>query len=149
MYRENRSFYWNNRRLRYLVVTVDPGVGDSLHGTLAADRTAVHFGHASGESALPAGFFAGGGLTADVSRGEAIVRRADCLLCHTIDGAGVVPSFTTIARSKGGDAAASSALATVIAKGSPTAIGGIQMPPHPSLNEAEISSLIAFILAAA
>ena len=142
----NRSFYWNNRRLRYLVVTEDPGVGDSLHGTLTADQTSVHVGYLNSESPLPAEFFAAGGQTANIARAQAIIHRADCLMCHTIDGGNVVPSLTAIARSTRDDTASRSKLATVIAKGGSTTIGGIQMPPHASLSDADISSLIDFIL---
>jgi cytochrome c len=142
----NRSFYWNNRRIRYLVVTEDPGVGDSLHGTLPADQTSVHVGYVNSESPLPAEFFAAGGQTGNIARAQAIIHRADCLLCHTIDGGNVVPSFTAIARSTRDDPASRLKFATVIAKGGSTSIGGIQMPPHASLSEADIGSLIDFIL---
>jgi cytochrome c len=144
----NRSFYWNDRKLRYLIVTDDPGVGDSLHGTLPVGQTAVHFGRLMRAESLPASFLAAGGLTANVARARAVIGRENCLVCHTVEdsNASVVPSFTTIARSAVDDAGTRSRWATIIVKGSDTAVGGIKMPPHPSLGEADVGSVVDFIL---
>jgi cytochrome c len=142
----NRTFYWNDRPLRYLVLTEDPASGDTLHGTLPVERTSVHSGYVAHNAAIPKEFFSAGGESAAVGHGRVLINAQDCLLCHTIAGTGVISSFTVIGRAANAAGGRKAELTNTISKGSTTNIGGIQMPPHPGLSPADVSDVVDFIL---
>ncbi len=142
----NRTFYWAGRRLRYLVVTQDPLSGDSLHGSLPSEYTAVYAGSVSGSGPTPAAFFASGGISRSVDRGRALVKSADCLLCHTVDESGVIPNLTLIGAQARDKPTERARLEKIISTGSTTAVGGIQMPAHPNLSSAEVGDLADYIV---
>lgn len=78
----------------------------------------------------------------------AIMKKAACEACHSVDKKGVGPSYKDVAakRKKQKDAAA--VLAEKIRKGGSGVYGQIPMPPNPAnkVSDAEIKQMVAWIL---
>ena len=69
-----------------------------------------------------------------------------CSGCHTLDKRVVGPSFREVARRYGGDAGAAARLAAKIRAGGQGAWGQVPMPPAAAISDAELSTLIAWVL---
>ena len=70
-----------------------------------------------------------------------------CSGCHTLDKKVVGPSFREIATRYAGDAAAPARLAAKVRAGGQGVWGAIPMPPAPGISDADLSTLIAWVLA--
>ena len=83
---------------------------------------------------------------ADAKAGEAVVKKSDCMLCHTVDKAVVGPAFKDIAAKYKGDKTAVVKLSEKVKKGGGGVWGTNQMLPHPALSDAEIKSAVEWVL---
>ncbi|WP_250466314.1 c-type cytochrome [Caballeronia sp. GAFFF2] len=79
----------------------------------------------------------------------AIARSNACMGCHAVDRKLVGPSFQQVADKYKGDASASAKLEAKVKKGGAGVWGSIPMPSHPSMNDAEIKTVVAWVLAGA
>ena len=79
----------------------------------------------------------------------AIARSNACMGCHAIDRKLVGPSFQQIAEKYKGDAQASAKLEKKVRNGGAGVWGPIPMPSHPRMNDADIKTVVAWILAGA
>ena len=69
-----------------------------------------------------------------------------CNGCHTVDKRVVGPSFREVAAKYGADAGAASRLAAKIRNGGKGAWGEVPMPPNPGLSDADLKSILAWVL---
>lgn len=87
---------------------------------------------------------------ASVSGAESLMKKSDCFSCHKVDAKLVGPAYAWVAYRFKGDASAVDKLAAAIKNGSSgqwTAYtGGIPMPPHPQLSDADIKAMVKWIL---
>ncbi len=84
------------------------------------------------------------------SRGPAaLAREANCLACHATASRMVGPSFKEVADRYRGDNKAEATLSSRVKNGAQGVWGGIPMPPHPTLADDDIRSLVRWILAGA
>jgi cytochrome c len=79
----------------------------------------------------------------------AIARSNACMGCHAIDRKLVGPSFQQIAGKYKGDAQASAKLEKKVKNGGAGVWGSIPMPSHPKMNDADIRTVVAWVLAGA
>jgi cytochrome c551/c552 len=70
-----------------------------------------------------------------------------CSGCHTLDKRVVGPSFREIAQRYAGDARAPAQLAGKVRKGGKGAWGQVPMPPAAAISDAELATLIGWVLA--
>jgi len=85
---------------------------------------------------------------ADAKAGEAVVKKSDCMLCHSVDKAVVGPAFKDIAaKYKGADKAKVAQLAQKVKTGGSGVWGTNAMIPHPSLSDAELQDAVMWVLA--
>lgn len=73
----------------------------------------------------------------------------NCLACHQTDKKLVGPSYQEVAAKYKGQADAPALLAEKIKKGGVGVWGQIPMPPNPNVPDADIKTLVAWILAMA
>jgi cytochrome c len=95
---------------------------------------------------LVAGVFATGAARA-ADAGEELLKKSGCTACHSIDKKVVGPSYKEVAAKYRGDAKAPAALAEKVKKGGSGVWGPVPMPPNAAVSDADIKTLVAYILA--
>jgi cytochrome c len=92
-----------------------------------------------------AGLLAPGAAYADA--GEDLVKKAGCTACHSNDKKIVGPAYSDVAAKYKGDAGAAAKLADKVKKGGTGAWGPVPMPPNPAVSDADLKTMITYILA--
>jgi cytochrome c len=82
-------------------------------------------------------------------RGQAIANSNACMGCHAVDRKLVGPSFQQIAAKYRGDAQAPAKLALKVKNGGSGVWGAIPMPAHPAMSDADIHTVVDWVLAGA
>jgi cytochrome c len=77
---------------------------------------------------------------------EALAKKNACMACHAIDKKLVGPSFKDIAAKYRGDGNAEAMLADKVKKGSSGVWGQVPMPPNAAVPEADIKTLVKWVL---
>jgi len=83
---------------------------------------------------------------ADAKAGEAVAKKSDCMLCHSVDKAIVGPAFKDIAAKYKGDKTAEAKLIEKVKKGGGGVWGPNVMLPHPALSDADLKSVVGWVL---
>ena len=80
--------------------------------------------------------------------GEAIVKKARCVACHTVDQKRVGPPYKDVAARYKGDAKAAAKLFDKVRTGGASAWGEIPMLPHPAdkISDEDLKAAIQWIL---
>ena len=94
-------------------------------------------------------FFFGQFVFADFNQAESLMKKSDCLACHSKTQKIVGPSFEEISKKYKNEKNASTQLTQSVIKGSQGKWGAIPMPPHPTLNEKDAQTMIEGILSLA
>src|SRR5512138_2517167 len=92
-----------------------------------------------------AGLLAAGAVHADA--GEDLIKKNGCTACHSIDKKLVGPPYVEVAAKYKGDAGAAAKLADKVKKGGSGVWGQVPMPPNPQVSDADLKTIIAYILA--
>ena len=92
-----------------------------------------------------AGLLAPGAAYADA--GEDLVKKAGCTACHSNDKKIVGPAYNDVSAKYKGDAGAAAKLADKVKKGGTGAWGPVPMPPNPAVSDADLKTMITYILA--
>ena len=82
-------------------------------------------------------------------RGLAIARANACMGCHAVDRKLVGPSFQQVAEKYKGNAGAPALLSKKVKDGGAGVWGAIPMPAHPAMNDADIRTVVDWVLAGA
>ena len=77
---------------------------------------------------------------------QRLLETSGCTGCHAPDKRVVGPSFKEVAARYAGDMKSASSLARKIRQGGQGAWGNVPMPPNPGLSEADMQSLVAWVL---
>ncbi len=77
---------------------------------------------------------------------EELAKKYNCLACHQTDKKLLGPSYQDVAAKYKGQADAPAKLAEKVKKGSAGVWGQIPMPPNPTVPDADINALVAWIL---
>jgi cytochrome c len=99
--------------------------------------------------AAPAGVCVSSAHAADVSGGQKVAAANACMGCHAVDRKLVGPSFQQIAAKYKGDNQAPAKLARKVKDGGSGVWGMIPMPAHQSMSDADIRTVVAWVLAGA
>jgi cytochrome c len=86
---------------------------------------------------------------ADAPRGQSIANANACMGCHAVDRKLVGPSFQQIATKYKGDAQAPAKLTRKVKDGGSGVWGMIPMPAHQSMSDADIRTVVDWVLAGA
>ena len=86
---------------------------------------------------------------ADAPAGQVIASRNACMGCHAVDRKLVGPAFQQIAAKYKGDPQAGAKLARKVKDGGSGVWGVIPMPSHPSMSDADIRTVVDWVLAGA
>lgn len=115
----------------------------SVYGDLASNfRGLASMNHGVPKEDLP--------LAGPVSlSGHQLAEKNACLTCHATDRHMIGPGYNEVAAKYRGDASASAKLMAKIKSGGSGAWGSIPMPPQGQLSDAELKTLVDWILAGA
>lgn len=89
---------------------------------------------------------AAGAQAADAKAAEALAKASGCLACHTVDKKLVGPSYKEIANRYRKDKGAAASLAQKVKTGGKGAWGDIPMPPNAHVKDADIKTIVQWIL---
>ena len=96
------------------------------------------------------GLVASGSACAAVTQEQAMAlikdKKLDCMTCHAIDKKMVGPSWKDIGAKYRGQAGAKAKLVEKVKKGGSGNWGNVPMTPHPADSDADLGTLIGFIL---
>ena len=92
-----------------------------------------------------AGLIATGAVYADP--GTDLLAKSGCTVCHAPDKKIVGPAYNEVAAKYKGDASAPAKLADKVKKGGSGVWGPVPMPPNAAVSDADIKTLVAYILA--
>ncbi|RQS16820.1 c-type cytochrome [Burkholderia sp. Bp8998] len=98
-------------------------------------------------AALAVGAF--GTAHADVGDGLKVARSNACMGCHAVDRKLVGPSFKDIASRYKSDPQAVAKLSKKVKDGGSGVWGAIPMPAHPRMSDADLRSVVEWVLAGA
>lgn len=76
---------------------------------------------------------------------EALLKKHNCIACHTVVKKGVGPSYKDIAAKYRGQNVAAK-LEEKVKKGGQGVWGAVPMPPNPAVPDADIKTMVAWIL---
>ncbi|MEJ0003516.1 MAG: c-type cytochrome [Pararobbsia sp.] len=88
-------------------------------------------------------------MAVDAAAAQAIYRANSCASCHTIDRRLVGPAYRDIAAKYKNDPGAAARLERVVKYGGSGVWGVIPMPSHPRMSDADIRTVVDWILAGA
>jgi cytochrome c len=85
----------------------------------------------------------------DDKQAAAMMKKAGCDACHSVDKKGVGPAYKEVAKKNKGKANAATVAFEKVRKGGAGVYGQVPMPPNPpdKINDADLKALIAWILA--
>jgi cytochrome c len=89
---------------------------------------------------------AAGASVAQAQSGEDLIKKSGCVACHANDKKVVGPAYNEVAKKYKGDAKAPAMLAEKVKKGGSGTWGAVPMPPHPQVSDADIKTMVAYIL---
>jgi len=78
-----------------------------------------------------------------------LAKKSNCLSCHTVDKKLVGPAYKDVAAKYKGDKGAEAMLIEKVKKGGKGTWGPIPMPPNAAVKDADIATLVKWILAGA
>ena len=94
---------------------------------------------------VSAGLLAGAG---NALASEALAKKYNCLTCHTVDKKLIGPSYAEVAAKYKADAGAEAKLVAKVKNGGVGTWGQIPMPPNASVPDADIKTLVKWVLSA-
>jgi cytochrome c len=86
---------------------------------------------------------------ADAPAGLTVARANACMGCHAVDRKLVGPSFREIAQRYQHDGQAGAKLAGKVRNGGSGVWGMIPMPAHPSMSDADVRTVVSWVLSGA
>ena len=89
--------------------------------------------------------FAAGAAQADDDTLK-MLQKAGCTACHSVDKKLVGPAYKDVAAKYKGDAGAAAKLAEKVKKGGSGVWGQVPMPPNATVPDADIKTLVTWIL---
>ena len=92
--------------------------------------------------------FSAGAHAADAKAAEALAKSSGCFACHTVDKKLVGPSYQDIAAKYRGKKDAEADLIKKVKAGGKGTWGDIPMPPNAHVKDADIKTLVQWILSA-
>lgn len=83
----------------------------------------------------------------DNAAAEALMKKDGCAACHSVDKKIVGPAYQEVAAKYKGDAGAAAKLVKKVKEGGSGVWGPVPMPPNVTVPDADIKSLVDWILA--
>ena len=82
----------------------------------------------------------------DPKAAEALAQKSGCIACHNVDKTVIGPAYKDVAAKYATDKDALAKLSDKVKKGGAGVWGQIPMPPNTQVNDAEIKTIVSWIL---
>ena len=82
----------------------------------------------------------------DAVAAQTLATKHACMACHKVDAKLIGPGFKEIAAKYKGDKTAEAKLVDKVKKGGSGVWGSVPMPPHPQVPDAEIKTVVQWVL---
>jgi len=82
----------------------------------------------------------------DMAAAEAMMKKDGCAACHAVDKKIIGPSYQEVAAKYKGDKDAAAKLAAKVKNGGVGVWGEVPMPPNAQVSDADINTLVGWIL---
>ena len=82
----------------------------------------------------------------DTAAAEAMMKKDGCAACHAVDKKLIGPAYLEVAAKYKDDKDAAAKLVKKVKEGGSGAWGQVPMPPNPTAPDADVKSLVAWIL---
>lgn len=92
------------------------------------------------------GAFACTAHAADTAKAEALAKANGCMACHTVNTKLVGPSYKEVAAKYQGNKDAEALLMKKVKDGGSGVWGPIPMPPHPAISDADLKTLVDWVM---
>jgi len=89
---------------------------------------------------------AGGAHAADAAASEALLKKNACTACHAIDKKMVGPAYKDVANKYRGQKDIEAKLVEKVKKGGTGVWGSIPMPPNAAVSDADIKTMVQYVL---
>lgn len=89
---------------------------------------------------------AGALMAGQVQASEELAKKHNCLACHAVDKKVVGPAYKEVAAKYKGDKGAAEKLAAKVKAGGSGVWGAVPMPPNAAVPDADIKTLVNWIL---
>ena len=83
---------------------------------------------------------------AQAQSAEDLLKKSGCTACHANDKKLVGPAYKDVANKYRGDAKAAATIAEKVKKGGSGKWGPVPMPPHPQVSDADIKTMVTYVL---
>ena len=83
---------------------------------------------------------------ADANNGETLAKADGCMACHAVGNKLVGPSYKDVAVKYSGDKDAEAKLMKKVKDGGSGVWGPIPMPPHPAISDADLKTMVDWVL---
>jgi cytochrome c len=83
---------------------------------------------------------------ASAQSGEDLIKKNGCTACHAIDKKVIGPAYVDVATKYKGDAKAPAYLQNKVKQGGSGVWGQVPMPPNTQVSDADIKTMVQFIL---
>ena len=78
---------------------------------------------------------------------ETLLKKYNCTACHAVDKKLVGPAYKEVAKKYKGNKDAAAMLVQKVKKGGSGVWGPVPMPPNPAVSDADIQTMVDYILA--
>ena len=100
----------------------------------------------AGAAAVGAAATAPANPVVDAVAAQALATKHACMACHKVDAKLIGPGFKEIAAKYKGDKTAEAKMIDKVKKGGGGVWGSVPMPPHPHVPEAEVKTVVQWLL---
>lgn len=83
----------------------------------------------------------------DKAAAEALMKKDGCAACHAIDKKIIGPSYVDVAAKYKGDKEAETKMIAKVKAGGSGVWGPVPMPPHPTISDADLKTMVDWVLA--
>ncbi len=87
-----------------------------------------------------------GAVAAPAMANQALAQKNNCLSCHAVDHKVVGPAYKDVAKKYAGDKGAEAKLIAKVKAGGSGVWGPIPMPPNAQVSDADVKTLVKWIL---
>jgi cytochrome c len=144
----NSSFFFPGKSIGYAVSVVDKEDGSLANKKILPSHVSISANYLSEGYNMTAIASKQGSVDVGAQYASAIglIAKSDCRACHSVTEKVLGPAFTQVGLKYKGDPAAPGHLYKKITEGGQGVWGDAQMPAHPTLADADVKSIVKYIL---
>ena len=140
----NKSFYWNDKAVKYQVVVQDKEDGSLQNKKISDDDVVVNINYLEGydKTIIEQGHKS----NTSFSNGKRLIELSDCKTCHATDKKSIGPSYTDVSKKYRASSQNIDMLSKKIINGGGGVWGEQVMAAHPQISNGDAREMVSYIL---